>query len=383
MRISWSKHHVSSDPAQPSRYLLAEYVPRWINGRKVIEQRRPTPELLLGDPFVIQSYLAVQRTQRRYRSLVLSFHEDDIDVAAFNSGSPKERGQGSAALSFTLETAFPGIPPANRPPILASTHTHLGRLEINIVSPRFAHRDVGAIRSYNPNPPKSSAGRIWCTTQDLLNEEFGWYDPNSSKHPAPVGPDWLERKHRSAMRSGVTEFLEDPQVFILDQVKGLANRLETKSVLNFALDLASCLMDVGYRLGPLRDGRLTVKAKVGSGATVFKGGVLGGRASATQADEDELSRLTYDRLWRRMAVMNARQYRVNWAGHDAPKIGGRPHDHPYDLPLHHPNCQPLERTGLPRAVSVAARLTTVISKVARRLQHLRTAVLAAASFTSS
>lgn len=345
-----------------------------------MEQRQPTPELLMGDPFVMQSYLGVQRTRRRYRSLVLSFHEADIDAAAFNSGSPKERGQAYAALSFALETAFPGIPPANRPPILASTHTHLRRLEINVIIPRFVHRDDGKIRSYNPNPPKSSAGRIWGLAQDLLNKEFDWRDPNNADlNPEPVGPGWLERKHRSAMRSGVTEFRENAQLFILERVKNLANRLGPSSVLNFALNLVPVLMDVGYRLGPLQEGRLTVKSRSGSAKTVFKGGMLGGRSRAGNPDETVPKRSAYEGLWRSMAATNAGLYRISSARHDVPQIGHRLHGDPYMLPSRHLNWKSVEERGAPKETTVAAMLATAVSRVARKLQQNRSAILAAKS----
>ncbi|MFV2052976.1 hypothetical protein [Aliiroseovarius sp. YM-037] len=132
--------------------MLAEGVEKDIGAGKVIERRNPAPELLSGQPMVFQGALAGLSFKKKYRVVTLSFHRDDIDVAAFNSGDPVLRQQVAAAVELVFETAFAGVPLEARPPHLVTTHTHLGRLEVNIAVPRFVLSPEGKIRSINPHP---------------------------------------------------------------------------------------------------------------------------------------------------------------------------------------------------------------------------------------
>ena len=112
--------------------------------------RTPAPELLLGHPGVVQSAIAALPFKASYRVALLSFDPSDVDVALFNDGDKIARQSVSGAIDLFLELAFAGLPRACRPPVFAGTHTHTGRLEINIVMPRFVRAETGKLRSYNP-----------------------------------------------------------------------------------------------------------------------------------------------------------------------------------------------------------------------------------------
>ncbi len=55
MLIGWSKHQASSDPLQPSTYMLDAVVEKDFAHGRGLEARTPVPELLIGHPIVFPS----------------------------------------------------------------------------------------------------------------------------------------------------------------------------------------------------------------------------------------------------------------------------------------------------------------------------------------
>ncbi|WP_281982451.1 hypothetical protein [Thalassorhabdomicrobium marinisediminis] len=142
-------------------------------GQKSVEEARsPRPEVLLGHPAVVQAAINGLGFKRRYSLCTLSFAASEICVEAFNRGNSGVRGAVAVAITAFLEFTYAGIPVSSRPPVLVSTHTHTGRLEINITLPRFVIDGGGAVRSFNPNPPGD--GSRWGSDQlgDALTKHF-------------------------------------------------------------------------------------------------------------------------------------------------------------------------------------------------------------------
>ena len=226
MLNGWSHHQVSDNPIQPSKYMLDAAVEKNFADGRGLEVRAPVPELLMGHPTVFQSALKVPKSALRYRVATLSFSAEDVDVESFNSGDVETRKAISVAINLFLEMAFAGIPPDHRPPILKGTHTHTGRLEINIAVPRYVVSASGKVRSFNPHPPMKGSENYWDAFSDFLNEKFGWANPRAAKHASQIkGPDWAEKRVASADRLGQGfDPAINPRLFLLQKAKKIAMR---------------------------------------------------------------------------------------------------------------------------------------------------------------
>ena len=207
MMITFSRH--GADPGSGGAqdaigYLLSDRVPKPATGnRRRMEVRDPAPELLLGDPIMMRAALRAAPGAHVYRSGVLSFAPDDVDVVAFNRGDAASRRAIDLAAGLVLETAYCGIPPRSRPPVLMTTHTHTGRLEVNVLLPRWVARGGGGVRSFNPDPPGRASRDVWDAAQDLLNARFGWADPRDPARARLVrSPDWIQKERASFRRDG-------------------------------------------------------------------------------------------------------------------------------------------------------------------------------------
>ena len=136
-----------------TRYMDAPVVMKQLGPRREAVPREPRPEILVGCADTLRRTLAGLPFRRRYASLVLSFAREDIDCAAFNAGDSCLRGQVDLTLQLVLDLAWAGIPPEARPVCYATTHSHTGRLEVNLALPRAVFRPDGRIMSHNPHPP--------------------------------------------------------------------------------------------------------------------------------------------------------------------------------------------------------------------------------------
>ncbi|WP_157577952.1 hypothetical protein [Roseivivax halodurans] len=200
MILTWAKYQ--SGPASGViGYFLDTRVRKQINGRSVLTDRDPAPEILLGFPSLIGSYIDALPFRSRYRSCVLSFSADELDVRAFNAGVGSEPRAVSGALRLLVEMAYAGVPGAARPPVLASTHTHLGRLEVNVLLPRAVGLPGERLRSINPHPPGRASRDEWDAYTDVVNATYGWADPRCPmrrRHVTP--PGWMAKEAAELMR---------------------------------------------------------------------------------------------------------------------------------------------------------------------------------------
>jgi hypothetical protein len=172
-------------------------------GGRSVEIRNPAPEVLAGDASLFRSFLQALPFKHRYVAATLSFDQGDIDVEAFNAGEATSRWAVDRTLGMWFELCFAGIPPTARPPCYVTTHTHTGRLEVNIAMPRGVLRPDGCVRSLNPAPPgpRNQAGRD--AFRALVNQVFGWADPSEpARARAIVRPDYQQKQQAAWTRMG-------------------------------------------------------------------------------------------------------------------------------------------------------------------------------------
>lgn len=197
MIIGFAKHRDTDPGAQPrgadryrrlTNYMDSPTVTKIIDGRAPQVTRDPVPEILAGDASALRRQIAALPFQRRYRFGMLSFAAQDVDVAAFNAGDPASRIAVGQAIDLLRETLWPGVPVPARPMLYVTTHTHTGRLEVNFAVPRAVRGAAGKIRSYNPDPPSpgGAPSRLWRAARDVLNQRFGWADPEDPRRARPL-----------------------------------------------------------------------------------------------------------------------------------------------------------------------------------------------------
>lgn len=185
-------------------YLVSETVTKSARGPGEILVRNPAPEVLSGDPDLVRDLINVLPWQHGYSTITMSFAEGDIPVLAFNSGEGRHREDVGRILRLFGEVAFAGILPVHRPPLFVGTHTHTGRLEVNVAMPRMVQRPTGNVRSYNPHPPVSGSRELWDGFTDVINNRFGYADPRGPDHMRLVAtPGWKLKQRAEAERGGL------------------------------------------------------------------------------------------------------------------------------------------------------------------------------------
>lgn len=206
MIIAWSPHtgsRANRSAEAAIRYLLPNYSGgNFKNVRSAIE-RNPAPELLMGTPEFVVLPLRALRQKHRYSVLTLSFAPEEVSVEAFNDFDPEVRRDVCKALGLFFEVAYAGIPTWARLRPLIGTHTHTGRLEVNILMPRVVRNSRGQIRAHNPHPPLNTYRKMWDSCRNVLITYFGWADPlDASRRQMTKASGLLLKQQREAARSG-------------------------------------------------------------------------------------------------------------------------------------------------------------------------------------
>ena len=200
MILLWSKHQ-TGPAAQVIRYLLETEVTKTAQQQASVTPRSPAPELLLGDPVLVGMMIDSLPFQCRYRCATLSWAEDELDVARFNEGAADLRRAIDGTVRLFLELACAGLPQQARPPVLVGTHTHLGRLEVNVLMPRAVGLPGAPLRSWNPHPPTIGSRTDWDAYVDVVNSQYGWFDPRDPKRRrATTPPSWMAKEAAEIMR---------------------------------------------------------------------------------------------------------------------------------------------------------------------------------------
>lgn len=226
MIITWSKHAGKTDPDGEGAitYMTAASVTKSLDGKaRRRETRNPLPRILRGSPDLVGAMITSIPFKCRYSSGVLSFEAGDIDLALFHASDPALMTQLRRVMVEFEEVAFAGVPAHQRPPILWTSHSHTGRLELNFLIPRAVYvaakvtvprvgvaavARLGAgpdmvIKSYNPHPPGDEARKLMDGFRNRCNSKFGWADPmDPARRRALAIPDHELKLARNAARLG-------------------------------------------------------------------------------------------------------------------------------------------------------------------------------------
>ena len=241
MMIMFSKHSGSEDKAGNGvvGYMCAD---KWTKDN-VLEIRNPKPEILSGDLALMRRAISSVDFEKKYTSCVLSFHKNDIDVTKFNEGDKESREKVNDAIEAFENVAFAGIDIERRPPMLWTTHTHTGRLELNFVTTRAILVET-KLRSINIAPPGDENRRTWDSLRDVLNMKNKWADPESPERKKVVDvPDYVLKKRALAERLG-KETKKDPREIITEFV---VQRIDA-GVINNRNELIAQLVAQGFRV---------------------------------------------------------------------------------------------------------------------------------------
>jgi hypothetical protein len=222
-------------------YMEAAVVTKHVNGVARLITRDPVPEVLCGSAPVLRREIASLTFERKFRFALLSFDPSDIDVAAFNAGDLSLRRAVDSALRVVFDGLWPGIPQRARPHVFATTHTHVGRLEVNIAFARAVFPEAGRPRSLNPDPPTpyGEPPRYWRACRDMLNHRFGWADPEDpARRQLIMAPDWQTKEIAEALRAG-----EAPAPLPYEPALDVLNAAATAGTVRSRADVVACLND--------------------------------------------------------------------------------------------------------------------------------------------
>ena len=313
MLIGWSPHQASADPAQPAAYLLDTEVVKPVGMQPVRETRTPAPELLIGFPSVVQNAIAALTFEATYRVALLSFDPTEVDVVQFNAGDKDKmvRGSIAVAIDLFLELAFAGVPSRCRPPVFVGTHTHTGRLEINIAMPRFVWTDTGKLRSYNPHPPMRGSRNAFDALGDFLIARFDWSNPRALHRAAGVkGPDWAEKRLAAAARHGVKFSPETaPKLFLLQAAKIIAASAHVRDRVGFLEIFQDVVAATDFEFSLGQGGTITLVSQTDSHPLVLRGTLFDQVDDApTKSELKPSAHCSLSESWRRRAAWNTAEY---------------------------------------------------------------------------
>lgn len=333
MMLTWSKWGLDpsgSSGLSPEDYPEAEWVPKPRGpGKRERIRRVPRPEVLVGSARRVRTAIDLAPGKWKYRSAVMSFAPEDIDVACFNAGAPDLRRQIDFALSMFLDWCFAGVPVSARPPVFVTTHTHTGRLEVNVLIPRWVLRPDGALRSYNPDPPRRGARQGLQDLQSVLNVRFGWADPfDPSRRQLILAPDWEHKIKAETKRQGdspPTTLREKLIMALLDELRaGNVTCAETlrQATARVAGQQGLDILTQGRGYVTLGALNAAPKDRIRLRGPLFEPGYFAPSAPATHRNPKEtLERL--EKAWEARALWNRGRYGDGRWPHQAPALAQR------------------------------------------------------------
>jgi len=270
-----------------TNYMQAAVVTKRIDGKRCEISRDPVPEILCGAAPVFRGEVARLPFQRKFRFALLSFDHSDIDVRAFNAGDPSLRHAVDLTLHGVFEALWPGIPRRARPHAFATTHTHTGRLEVNIAFARAVFPDTIRARSLNPDPPTpyGEPSRYWQAFRDMLNHRFGWADPEDpARRQWITAPDWRTKEVAEALRADHSP-KPLPYEPALDALREAATRGVVRSRADVEAFLNAALDQPGWSVLSTTDRSITIgPPEAPAKKRVRLGGLLMSAAFGEKAD---------------------------------------------------------------------------------------------------
>lgn len=330
MMITWSRH--GREPIDSPQELVGvtgyPEAPTWEKspGRStLLIHRSPVPEILMGSSAATRHAIAAipARQTRKYVSCVMSFSRSDIEVAAFNAGHPGLRSSVDHALQLFLALLFAGLEPRYCPAHFVTTHTHTGRLEVNILIACSVFNPVkGKFYCLNPNPDRKGYRDAHRACQDVLNTRYGWADPQDPQRRQWLKrPDWWQKKNREEKRAGLAGCItrEDHFFQVLDHALAEAEARDRSDLLDA---IATTTPVTGYTVvrsdrrsitvGYVVNGEVTDKLRLTGEATQILGRRLGDACNPTvlaarQAAVEKAPSVLRE-AYEKQAAYNAKRY---------------------------------------------------------------------------
>ncbi|MHA3977362.1 hypothetical protein ACW9UR_06755 [Halovulum sp. GXIMD14794] len=378
MILGWSPHSTLRDgSAGPLLdYLTGETVRKSVGGTARITWRDPLPEPLVGSAAVVRQTIEVLPFKCSYNAATLSFAATDIPVQEFNAGRGPHRDRVGRILRLFLDIAFVGIAPVHRPPIFANTHTHTGRLEVNVVLPRMVLRPGASgpaqMMAFNPHPPGKASLRLWDSFTDTVNGSFGYADPRGIDHLRLVGlPDWQLKAAAEASRHGLGA-LPDQRTQLAAHALTLYECGAVSDRASLLYEMESTLFDNGIEVVAVAHSTVTFANRHGE-RWRMRGHLFSDAFSPEHPVHDlpdydyqeyrrSALRLAPERLWRaleRRTNFHRHRYRGT---HPLPDPHATLNAPPMPMPPRHPGHQP-EQFRTP----IASRLATLVARIAERM----------------
>lgn len=251
--------HGTSGGAGPVGYFIAgeyHHVGLDDNGDEVAEwrPRDPLPEVIEGDPALMVSMIDAVPSKHKYTSGVLSFTAED--TLKLKTADLEEAIQD--ITSRLKEMLFAGISEEHQH-ILIVAQTHLDRLELHYVTPRWNYE---VDRAFNPAPPGSKKIEAMDALMDFINVKYGLDDP------------------RDPMRARVTKNpLWTPQEAnpLRDQLNSFFTDIVADGVINNRVELIKFAKNAGFEITRTGADYIGIKAPGSDKAVRLKGEIFNER----------------------------------------------------------------------------------------------------------
>jgi hypothetical protein len=254
----FSTHGTGGGSGPVGYFVAGEYYAKSVDekGEKVAQwkPREPLPQVIEGDPALMIAMIDAVQAKHKYTSGVLSFTAEDTLKL-------KTLGLDEAVQDITArlkEMLFAGISEEHQH-ILIVAQTHLDRLELHYVTPRWNYE---VDRAFNPAPPGSKKFEAMDALMDFINVKYGLDDP------------------RDPMRARVTKNpLWTPQETkpLRDQLNSFFTDIVADGVINNRVELIKFAKNAGFEITRTGADYIGIKAPGSDKAVRLKGEIFNER----------------------------------------------------------------------------------------------------------
>jgi hypothetical protein len=255
--------HGTGGGSGPVVYFIAgEYYAESVdeNGDEVAEwrPRDPLPEVIEGDPALMIAMIDAVTAKHKYTSGVLSFTaEDTLKLKALGIDEAIQD-----MTSRLKEMLFAGISEEHQH-ILIVAQTHLDRLELHYVTPRWNYE---VDRAWNPAPPGSKKFEAMDALMDLINVKYGLDDPRDPLRARVTKvPQWIPQKTKP----------------LRDQLNSFFKELVADGVVKNRSELIKFAKDAGFEITRTGSDYISVKAPGAEKAVRLEGEIYNERFTSS------------------------------------------------------------------------------------------------------
>ena len=223
----FSKHGTGGGAGPVSYFIAGEYYHEGYdeNGDRIAEwrMRDPLPEVIEGDAALMIAMIDAVPTKHKYTSGVLSFTAGDtlkLKAVGFDEAVQD-------IISKLKDMLFAGISEEYQQ-ILIVQQTHLGRLELHYVTPRWNYE---VDRAFNIAPPGKAKFEAMDALTDLINVKYGLDDPRDPlRARVTKDPQWAptDKPTRDMLNTFFTDLVIDGIVNNREELIKFAQHAEFK-----------------------------------------------------------------------------------------------------------------------------------------------------------